>query len=101
MMRYRSGMWAPQGFYLEWGTWETQAVPRGGRILEGTEKSIYIRLPVPPVLMPFLGAFLGGLYIILLPLIAVALLLWLLAVKAWKGFLAAKVRLVEGRRGAG
>lgn len=98
-MRYRGGMWAPQGFYLEQGTWEALTIPRGGGILKGMEESVYIRLPVPPILMPFLGVFLGGLYVVLFPLIAPALLLWLLAVKAWKGFLAAKVRLVEGRRG--
>ncbi|MBI3989477.1 MAG: hypothetical protein HY347_07650 [candidate division NC10 bacterium] len=100
MTRYRGGMWAPQGFYLEQDTWEARTVPKGGGILEGMENSIYIRLPVPPVLMPFLGAFLGGLYVIFLPLIAPALLVWLLGVKARKGLMSVKVRLLEGRRGA-
>lgn len=100
MMRYRGGMWAPQGLYLELGTWEAKALPRGGKMLEGTEKSVYIRLPIPPVLMPFLGALVGGLYIIFLPFVAVAYLLWLLAAKAWKGLLAVTDWLVEGRRRA-
>lgn len=98
-MRYQGGMWAPQGFYLEQGTWETQAIPKGGGVLEGTERSIYIRLPIPPALMPFLGAFLGGLYIVLFPLIALLFLFGLLGVKAWKGLVRVKVHLVEGKRG--
>ncbi len=98
-MRYRGGMWAPQGFYLEQGTWEAQAVPKGGGILEGTERSLYIRLPIPPALMPFLGPFLGGLYIVLFPLIALLFLLGLLGAKVWKGLVHVKVRLVEGKRG--
>lgn len=100
MMRYRGGMWAPQGFYLDVTTWEAQAIPKGGRVLKGTEKSTHIRLPIPPVLMPFLGAFMGALYIIFLPVGAVVYLLWLLAAKAWKGLLAVTVWLVEGRRRA-
>jgi len=65
--------------------------------LGGTEQSLYIRLPVPPFLMPFLGAFLGGLYILLLPLIAFPVLLWLLGAKAWKGLLAARVHPAGGK----
>lgn len=100
MKRYRGGMWAPSGFYVERSTWEGQAVPKGGKILEGTERSVYIRIPVPRVLMPFLGAFMGGLYIVFLPLIAIGYLLWLLAAKVWKGLLAVTVRFIEKRRGA-
>lgn len=100
MMRYRGGMWAPRGFYLDLTTWEAQAIPKGGRVLKGTEKSTYVRLPIPPALMPFLGAFLGGFYIIFLPLIAIFYLLGLLAAKAWKAFLAVTVRLSEKNRGA-
>lgn len=98
MTRYRSGMWAPQGFYLAPGTWEIRAIPRSGGILEGRDGSPFIRIPAPPILMPFLGVLLGGLYIVLLPLIATAFLLWLLAVKVWKALLAATVRLVKRER---
>ncbi len=100
MMRYHGGMWAPQGFYLDLATWEAQAIPKGGKVLKGTEKSTHIRLPIPPVLMPILAPFLGGLYIVFLPLIAIGYLLWLLAAKVWKGLLAVTVRFIEKRRGA-
>jgi hypothetical protein len=50
--------------------------------------------------MPFLGVLLGGLYIVLLPLIATAFLLWLLAVKVWKGILAYKGGFLKRERKA-
>jgi hypothetical protein len=100
MKRYRSGVWAPRGYYFDQATWEIQAIPRRGGVLRGSKESSYIRLPVHPVLMPFVGAFFGGLFVVLVPLIAVPSLLWLLTVKLWKKFGAAKDRLLNGSRKA-
>jgi hypothetical protein len=96
MKKYTVGMWAPQGFYFEKGTWKTLAVPRRGKILKGIKDSTFIRLPVSPILMPFLGPFLGGLYVVLFPVIAVAILLWLVAARAWKLLLAPIFRHIGG-----
>ncbi|MBI4526661.1 MAG: hypothetical protein HY695_22915 [Deltaproteobacteria bacterium] len=98
MREYHGGIWAPPGFYLERTIWKTQAVPRGGQILEGAEESTYVRLPIPPLLMAFLIPIAGALYVILLPLIAGALIIWLAGSKAWKAaVLVANRRLLRGR----
>lgn len=98
MKRYHAGMQASRGYYLNRATWEIQALPKKGGLLPGPTESTYIRLPIPIVIMPFLGAFLGGLFILLLPLIAIPALLWLLAVKGWRKLLGPRTRFVEGRR---
>ncbi|MBI2987745.1 MAG: hypothetical protein HYY45_13355 [Deltaproteobacteria bacterium] len=100
MKRYRSGTWAPRGYYLCRDSWEIRALPRIGGILKGAQESIYIRLPIHPILMPFLGAFLGGLFVVLVPFVAIPILLWLLGTKAWKRLLAIMAHLEERRRGA-
>jgi len=88
------------GYYLNQASWEIQAIHRKGGVLQGPKESSYIRLPVHPVLMPFVGALFGGLFVVLAPLIAIPSLLWLLTVKLWKKFAVAKERLLNGRRKA-
>lgn len=100
MKRYQSGVWAPRGYYLNKETWEIQALPRRGGVLRGAGDSTYIRLPVHPALMPFLGPVLGGLYVVLIPLVGIPILLWFLSVRMWKKLAAAMARLVNGRREA-
>lgn len=98
MKRYQAGMHASRGYYLNRTTWEIQALPKKGGPLPGPAKSSYIRLPIPIVVVPFFGAFLGGLFVLLIPFIAIPALLWLLGVKGWKKLTGPKARLVERRR---
>lgn len=98
MKRYHAGMQASRGYYLNRKTWEIQALPKKGGLLPGPAKSTYIRLPIPIVIVPFLGAFIGGLFVLLIPIIAIPALLWLLTVKGWKKLLGPRTRLAEGKR---
>jgi hypothetical protein len=84
MKQYRAGQWGPRGYYFERKSWKTLAVPKPGRILQGTEESTYIRLPIPPLLMALLGPLVGALYVVLFPLIGAFLLTWAAASGIWK-----------------
>ena len=98
MKRYQAGTWVSQGYYLNQASWEIQAIPRKGGVLRGPEGSIYIRVAVHPVLMPFLGVLLGGLFVLLVPFVAMPALLWFLTIKAWRKLLSVKTHSAEGRQ---
>ncbi len=84
MKRYEGGAAVPPGLYWSPGRWELKAVSGGRGILGGEKAGGYVR--VPGVLLPLVmlsGAVAGGLYIVFLPLIASALLLWFSGLKTW------------------
>ena len=83
MKVYRAGERCPCGYYLEKNTWESMAVPKPGRVLEGTEDAAYIRLPIPPFLMPLIVTLLGAICVVLFPLIGLSMIMWTAASKLW------------------
>jgi hypothetical protein len=82
MRRYPAGTHVRGGLYLNPLTWQVAAVPRQGGALQGTE-GFYARLPVPPALGLLLAPLAGAVFVILLPLIGLALMVGVLCRKVW------------------
>lgn len=103
MKRYYGSDRVKAGFYWTPARWEIVTVPRGGGMLPGGDESRYHRIPIA-IVIP-LGALLGALYVIFLPLIGFIMFfgfagkkLWHLATKGLRHILPnpARVRKEEG-----
>ncbi len=96
MTRYRGGAKVRSGFYWHPGKWEVIPLGKNGGVLPGTREIRYIKIPV--VLLLLLGRALGGVYMIFLPFIGVALLFGVAGTRVMAlGKAAVAARVAEGR----
>lgn len=73
MKRYQGGELASGGFYWHLANWDAAFVPRGGAPLPGSSTDRYMRIPVAIALLA--APVMGGLFVVFLPFIGVALML--------------------------
>ncbi len=69
-----------------------ELIEHSGGLLPGSSKDRYVRVPLP--FMVILGPLLGGLYVLVLPLVAVAGAVYILARWVYKGVLAVATALL-------
>lgn len=86
MKRYIGNHRVKAGFYWTPARWEIITVPSQGGMLPGGEETNYVRLPV--LLVTLLGALLGAVYVIFLPLIGFVMFF---------GFAGKKLLLLSGK----
>lgn len=67
MTGYRGGQTVREGFYLNRSTWELERVTGAAGILPGDERTRYVRLPLPVLVVA--GPLMGLAYVLLLPLV--------------------------------
>ncbi len=67
MTGYHGGQTVREGFYLKRSIWEFESVGRGGNILPGNKETLYIRVPLPTVMVA--GPLNGLVYVISLPIV--------------------------------
>ncbi len=84
MRKYTGGQSVGKGTYwnLKYGG---LAEMKGEGVLPGGSDTIYYRVPFP--FIPFLGLFLGGLYVIFLPVIMITMAVYLLGKRILGGVL--------------
>lgn len=67
MTGYHGGQTVREGFYLKRSIWEFESVGRGGNILPGNKETLYIRVPLPAVMVT--GPLTGLAYVVSLPMV--------------------------------
>jgi hypothetical protein len=75
MRRYFGSDWVKTGFYWNSGNWEVVPMSKEGGELPGASDQPYVRIPALMVLP--LAPLMGGLYVVFLPCIGLAMLLGL------------------------
>ena len=86
MTRYHGSEAVKSGYYWNRKQWEIIAIGKRGGILPGEKSAGYLRIPL--LLVVLLGPLMGGLYVILLPLMGIVMTI---------GFLGKKLFLMAGR----
>jgi len=82
MRRYAAGTHVRGGLYLDPSTGRIAIVPRRGGRLRGADVS-YVRVPLPLPLALLLVPIAGALFVIVFPVVGLALLAGLLCRKVW------------------
>ena len=75
MARYHGGDQVRAGFFWAPSRWEIVPVSKREGVLPGTKEVGYRRIPL--VLLALLGPVMGALYVVFLPFIGFAMVLWL------------------------
>jgi hypothetical protein len=98
-MARKGGETVKAGFYWHADGWEIVPVSGEGGVLPGTAEDRYVRLPALGMLL--LAPVMGGLFVVFLPLIGIALLLAHLARLGGRGArrFVARIRHASGHAG--
>lgn len=97
MKRHTAGTIVPPGLYVR--AWSVSIVSREPGLLEGPRGLGYVRVPGAAIpVVAVLGLVLGGLYVVLFPIVAGAALVACGASRLWRSLRQAPSLDVTGRR---
>ncbi|MBI2847081.1 MAG: hypothetical protein HYX82_04280 [Chloroflexi bacterium] len=87
----RGGQWAESGSYVGLTTGEFVSIPKGGGVLPGKPEAPYLSTPLAAIAAPFLGL----LYVIFVPFIAIVLVAQLIVLRVGRALKAASLGILQ------